>query len=116
MTCLMWFSDAACQGVIAACNRGGPMIAAPTLPAGATPGQRQSGRSSGVEHNLAKVGVEGSNPFARSRFHNKFSEIQLSSARSAGYENRSEEHTSELQSLMRISYAVFCLKKKKTTT
>src|SRR3546814_6914497 len=30
-------------------------------------------------------------------------------------EARSEEHTSELQSLMRISYAVFCLKKKKTT-
>src|SRR3546814_10637269 len=28
------------------------------------------------------------------------------------YPNRSEEHTSELQSLMRISYAVFCLKKK----
>src|SRR3546814_5734367 len=31
----------------------------------------------------------------------------------AGFEHRSEEHTSELQSLMRISYAVFCLKKKK---
>src|SRR3546814_4708771 len=31
------------------------------------------------------------------------------------YGNRSEEHTSELQSLMRTSYAVFCLKKKKTT-
>src|SRR3546814_2054412 len=30
-------------------------------------------------------------------------------------EYRSEEHTSELQSLMRISYAVFCLKKKKKT-
>src|SRR3546814_2046198 len=30
------------------------------------------------------------------------------------YGKRSEEHTSELQSLMRISYAVFCLKKKKT--
>src|SRR3546814_20887243 len=29
-------------------------------------------------------------------------------------DDRSEEHTSELQSLMRISYAVFCLKKKKT--
>src|SRR3546814_3686179 len=29
--------------------------------------------------------------------------------------NRSEEHTSELQSLMRISYAVFCLKKKRQT-
>src|SRR3546814_8098510 len=32
-----------------------------------------------------------------------------------GVDARSEEHTSELQSLMRISYAVFCLKKKKTT-
>src|SRR3546814_5493014 len=31
-----------------------------------------------------------------------------------GHKQRSEEHTSELQSLMRISYAVFCLKKKKT--
>src|SRR3546814_10721234 len=39
------------------------------------------------------------------------------SARDAGGQppaRRSEEHTSELQSLMRISYAVFCLKKKKT--
>src|SRR3546814_6590781 len=32
-----------------------------------------------------------------------------------GWSERSEEHTSELQSLMRISYAVFCLKKKKQT-
>src|SRR3546814_10280638 len=31
------------------------------------------------------------------------------------WSSRSEEHTSELQSLMRISYAVFCLKKKKQT-
>src|SRR3546814_8043701 len=40
----------------------------------------------------------------------------LTSNRSASipsHEARSEEHTSELQSLMRISYAVFCLKKKK---
>src|SRR3546814_9437639 len=34
----------------------------------------------------------------------------------AGAFMRSEEHTSELQSLMRISYAVFCLKKKRTHT
>src|SRR3546814_6751245 len=34
--------------------------------------------------------------------------------RTPASEYRSEEHTSELQSLMRISYAVFCLKKKKT--
>src|SRR3546814_1438848 len=33
--------------------------------------------------------------------------------RPARFHHRSEEHTSELQSLMRISYAVFCLKKKK---
>src|SRR3546814_16549925 len=33
-----------------------------------------------------------------------------------GHDTRSEEHTSELQSLMRISYAVFCLKKKKKNT
>src|SRR3546814_8156781 len=33
--------------------------------------------------------------------------------RRTGPKRRSEEHTSELQSLMRISYAVFCLKKKK---
>src|SRR3546814_1520615 len=33
----------------------------------------------------------------------------------AAASRRSEEHTSELQSLMRISYAVFCLKKKNTT-
>src|SRR3546814_2356534 len=38
-------------------------------------------------------------------------EAQIEAA--AGH--RSEEHTSELQSLMRISYAVFCLKKKKST-
>src|SRR3546814_5137165 len=36
----------------------------------------------------------------------------LSAARVGVYLLRSEEHTSELQSLMRISYAVFCLKKK----
>src|SRR3546814_9217296 len=35
---------------------------------------------------------------------------------SAAIDERSEEHTSELQSLMRISYAVFCLKQKKLIT
>src|SRR3546814_5247786 len=38
--------------------------------------------------------------------------MDLANRQAAG---RSEEHTSELQSLMRISYAVFCLKKKKYT-
>src|SRR3546814_4460704 len=39
--------------------------------------------------------------------------VELAQAREG---DRSEEHTSELQSLMRISYAVFCLKKKKQKT
>src|SRR3546814_6843720 len=43
------------------------------------------------------------------------SDIQGFDADAPGGDGRSEEHTSELQSLMRISYAVFCLKKKKKT-
>src|SRR3546814_1352454 len=39
--------------------------------------------------------------------------LELKTYRYRGHSMRSEEHTSELQSLMRISYAVFCLKKKK---
>src|SRR3546814_9292970 len=41
--------------------------------------------------------------------------IAASATAATAVEQRSEEHTSELQSLMRISYAVFCLKKKRTT-
>src|SRR3546814_4485083 len=41
-------------------------------------------------------------------------ERQIAAVDAVRGELRSEEHTSELQSLMRISYAVFCLKKKKT--
>src|SRR3546814_2422472 len=43
----------------------------------------------------------------------KFTVILGGSFGAGNYGMRSEEHTSELQSLMRISYAVFCLKKKK---
>src|SRR3546814_2630381 len=42
--------------------------------------------------------------------------IQISRIVEVKLETRSEEHTSELQSLMRISYAVFCLKKKRRNT
>src|SRR3546814_4406968 len=51
------------------------------------------------------ISARASPPFRRPR--------QSAPRRAAG---RSEEHTSELQSLMRISYAVFCLKKKKKAT
>src|SRR3546814_13039154 len=43
-------------------------------------------------------------------------QIAMQAAALEGRAVRSEEHTSELQSLMRTSYAVFCLKKKKSTT
>src|SRR3546814_9081577 len=43
-----------------------------------------------------------------------FVKSHVNLTRLLGREPRSEEHTSELQSLMRISYAVFCLKKKKS--
>src|SRR3546814_1395204 len=46
---------------------------------------------------------------------NRFGNRRLSRSEQSG-RLRSEEHTSELQSLMRISYAVFCLKKKTTYT
>src|SRR3546814_10890343 len=54
--------------------------------------------------------------FVHAHFFAKRFGIELPSLaldRNAWRRNRSEEHTSELQSLMRISYAVFCLKKTK---
>src|SRR3546814_8855552 len=42
--------------------------------------------------------------------------LRIHAASGPAHLTRSEEHTSELQSLMRISYAVFCLKKTKKTT
>src|SRR3546814_9457542 len=50
--------------------------------------------------------------FAQRCFHRHLDEVGCPRCRLPGA-TRSEEHTSELQSLMRISYAVFCLKKKK---
>src|SRR3546814_9981738 len=68
----------------------------------------------------AEEGEEAAQPPARSRFRSRHPHAGVEraqacpGARIAG--ERSEEHTSELQSLMRISYAVFCLKKKKIGT
>src|SRR3546814_2234354 len=59
-------------------------------------------------------------PGCRQRFEPQHVRAQLRTRRPGqamtpiAHFDRSEEHTSELQSLMRISYAVFCLKKKKT--
>src|SRR3546814_2624076 len=58
----------------------------------------------------------GESMFSRTRDASKVALVHLAARLVAGGFRRSEEHTSELQSLMRISYAVFCLKKKKTHT
>src|SRR3546814_2138248 len=57
----------------------------------------------------SRPGAEKGKAIADSRDLSSMSRKQLE----AMVRSRSEEHTSELQSLMRISYAVFCLKKKK---
>src|SRR3546814_8043758 len=59
--------------------------------------------------------VEDDREFAPARVHVR-AERQADQAKQQTGDGRSEEQTSELQSLMRISYAVFCLKQKKTYT
>src|SRR3546814_4816331 len=57
----------------------------------------------------------GDDPGFAARFLNQLARfLDVAAVARKRHGNRSEEHTSELQSLMRISYAVFCLKKKKT--
>src|SRR3546814_1024422 len=65
------------------------------------------GTGAGTRHDSTDVVALGSHPRKTRALHGNGSHI----ASLLGI--RSEEHTSELQSLMRISYAVFCLKKKK---
>src|SRR3546814_7383230 len=60
---------------------------------------------------IVQDAVDGENKARETKSGRISFETQLIGERPA----RSEEHTSELQSLMRISYAVFCLKKKKNT-
>src|SRR3546814_3611642 len=60
-------------------------------------------------HTLKQMLVGSKKPYQGIKYHL----LQHYSECIALYGPRSEEHTSELQSLMRISYAVFCLKKKK---
>src|SRR3546814_10862532 len=57
---------------------------------------------------LAQYNVKATGHVAKLR-----KDLQLNHADEEPHNGRSEEHTSELQSLMRISYAVFCLQKKK---
>src|SRR3546814_3894819 len=62
---------------------------------------------------ISGVSVTGLIYLVMTRDFTSISAYHLAQSKPAGGGTRSEEHTSELQSLMRISYAVFCLKKKK---
>src|SRR3546814_8087014 len=77
---------------------------------GASPGSRRRWRSGSVGVEEVGAAEVRSLPLDRRR---RLAADVVDHARDAA--DRSEEHTSELQSLMRISYAVFCLKKKKKT-
>src|SRR3546814_5993150 len=60
---------------------------------------------------VVEVGAAGEGPQRVGRYAHPQAELH---GEAGGALGRSEEHTSELQSLMRISYAVFCLKQQKT--
>src|SRR3546814_3168507 len=64
----------------------------------------------------ADIGTDGAvPPPVAERIVNLLRHCEISGADGIVFTGRSEEHTSELQSLMRISYAVFCLTKKTST-
>src|SRR3546814_4276508 len=66
-------------------------------------------KAAGGVDGMLKIAIHGLNAMPPRGGDASLSDDELKGA----IEHRSEEHTSELQSLMRISYAVFCLKKKK---
>src|SRR3546814_10852301 len=71
-------------------------------------------RNRGVPRILSANDADFRNLWSQNRFATVQQDQKHKDRGSAG-NSRSEEHTSELQSLMRISYAVFCLKKKTYT-
>src|SRR3546814_1922195 len=91
-----------------------------------TSGQRRGGRAGSVMGLVVGAPSFGRLPLMLAREQRGLGDAQAIDNRGGGNRHpqddmhpegrRSEEHTSELQSLMRISYAVFCLKKKKQHT
>src|SRR3546814_1829776 len=103
----------------------------PTRPLGRTPSGIEIPLVAGPgHHRTASEGEPGQWPFTRGIFPDGYTGRTWTMRQYSGFgtaeesnarykfllESRSEEHTSELQSLMRISYAVFCLKKKTKNT
>src|SRR3546814_3653560 len=91
-------------GLLASCATASPPIPEPTGNCDASKGQFAVNQSYTVELAASVQESTGSRAMRVTR-----------PGQAVTMDFRSEEHTSELQSLMRISYAVFCLKKKKKT-
>src|SRR3546814_4335905 len=106
-----WSSDV-CSSDLMAVSRQAPLVVPPDFslvpPA---PGAARTGTDSTAEQTLQAL---FGGPSQRSATETQVLDEAKGATADAGIrsEVRSEEHTSELQSLMRISYAVFCLKKK----
>src|SRR3546814_3575757 len=84
------------------------------------PARRSAPRHGGAQHGAEQNSGRGARgvggevePVAYPPLDEKLPQFQSAAPDGQPGEDRSEEHTPELQSLMRISYAVFCLKKKK---
>src|SRR3546814_6085326 len=87
---------------------GSELLPALAFPACGPVASRERGRSP-----YSRGGGTGLSPASRFTSWRGTVDRRMTATRGKGDRPRSEEHTSELQSLMRISYAVFCLKKKR---
>src|SRR3546814_4637104 len=102
--------DAGGGGV--ALDQGPELLPARRLAPGAEEQRREAARASQLRARFGQIALQ---PMLR-LLAQRHQPLLAALAGHAQHALRSEEHTSELQSLMRISYAVFCLKKKNNNT
>src|SRR3546814_2044494 len=110
-----WSSDVCSSGLGA---RDARILCCRTRRGGALRGQGPTNRNrdAGGKAQFEGNGRPFRNNAGRSAMATAKGREAINASRLSGFPFRSEEHTSELQSLMRISYAVFCLKKKQKYT
>src|SRR3546814_5185365 len=104
------------EEAIAVANRiGYPVLICPSYVLGGRAMEIVDGESQLNDYIATAVKVSGDSPVLIDRYLRDAVEVDVDAlCDGTDVVVRSEEHTSELQSLMRISYAVFCLKKKNT--
>src|SRR3546814_9196477 len=96
-----------------------PVFQSVSMQCNARPFRGSNGPGDAAVRAIFELGTNNSSTYTPSLtdlFVNGATETALQAFDASALDDRSEEHTSELQSLMRLSYAVFCLKKKSRTT